>query len=227
MTRAGGRSLLVLRPEPGASVTAAVADALGFAAIVAPLFTVRAVDWSPPATPPRAVLLTSANAARLGGAGLQTLSRLPLYAVGESTAAAARDAGFTRIAIGTAGIDAIVGQARRDGIDRLLHLAGREHRPPDDARVAIERRIVYASDAVTSLPEAARAALPQAIALLHSPRAAALFATLVDPGNISIVAISAAARDAAGPGWRAIAVADRPTDASLLAAAAKLCDHGG
>jgi len=68
--------------------------------------------------------------------------------------------------------------------------------------------------------------LPDAIALLHSPRAAALLATLVDPSEISIAAISATTRDAAGDGWRAAIVADRPTDASLLAAAAKLCDHG-
>jgi uroporphyrinogen-III synthase len=225
MTRAGGRALLVLRPGPGASATAAAAETLGFAAIVAPLFVVRAVDWSPPATPFQAVLMTSANAARLGGAALDALTGMPLYAVGESTAAAARDAGFTRIVAGAGGIDAIVAQAARDGVSRLLHLAGRDHRPPDDARVAIERRTVYASDAVTSLPEVARAALPHATALLHSPRAAALFATLVEPGEILIATISAATRDAAGPGWRAVAVADRPTDTSLLAAAAKLCDH--
>ena len=221
------RTLLVLRPEPGATATATAADALGFTAIVAPLFVMRPVAWSRPATPARALLMTSANAARFGGAEMRALAGLPLYAVGEATAAAARDAGFTRIAVGADGVDAIVERAERDGIDRLLHLAGREYREPASGSVVIERRIVYAADAVTSLPDAARATLPDAVVLLHSPRAAALFATLVDPVGISIAAISAATREAAGTGWRAVAVADRPADASLLAAAAKLCDHDG
>ena len=81
---------------------------------------------------------------------------------------------------------------------------------------------------MTALPEAARAALPDAIALLHSPRAARRCSRRWStPRDIAIAAISAATRDAAGAGWRAVAVADRPTDAALLAAAAKLCDHGG
>ncbi len=110
----------------------------------------------------------------------------------------------------------------------LLHLAGREHRPPaTDTGIAIARRVVYAADAVTALPEAARAALPDTVVLLHSPRAAALFATLVDPSGIAIAAMSSATRAAAGEGWRTVAIAERPTDASLLAAAAKLCDQRG
>jgi len=217
--------LLVLRPQPGAAVTAAAASASGFAAIVAPLFVVRPVDWSVPSPLPPAILMTSANAARHGGRVLAPLTEMPLYAVGEATAAAAREAGFARVVVGTQGVDAIVAQAARDGIRDLLHLAGRDHRAPEDALVGIRRRVVYAADAVTALPEAAQAALPGAIVLLHSPRAATLFATLVDPRALSVAAISPAVRAAAGGGWRAAAIADRPTDASLLAAAAKLCDQ--
>jgi uroporphyrinogen-III synthase len=221
------RPLLVLRPEPGAASTVAAAAALGFAAIVAPLFTIRPLDWLRPTTHPQALLMTSANAARHGGKALADLVDLPVYAVGEATAAAARSAGFSRIVAGTDGVDAIAERARRDGIDRLLHLAGRDYRAPGHASLPIDRRLVYAADAVTSLPHVAAAALPDAIVLLHSPRAAALFATLVDPRALSIAAISVATRAAAGEGWRATAVADRPTDASLLAAAAKLCDQRG
>ena len=227
MTRTKRRALLVLRPEPGASATAAATDALGFVAIVAPLFTVRPLDWSMPATRPEALLMTSANAARHGGSGLAALIDLPLYAVGEATAAAARARGFGHVVVGDDGVDAIVARARADGITDLLHLAGREHRPPAAGDIALARRLVYAADAVTSLPAPAAVALPEAIALLHSPRAAALFATLVAPARIAIVAISPATRAAAGEGWRAAATAAQPTDASLLAAAAKLCDQRG
>ena len=59
-----------------------------------------------------------------------------------------------------------------------------------------------------------------AAALLHSPRAAALFAALIDDARIGradirLVAISPAAAAAAGPGWRSVAVAPAPetTDA--------------
>ncbi len=218
-------TLLVLRPEPGATATQAAARALGLTAVAAPLFEVRPLDWTPPITAPDAVLMTSAQAARLGGKGLAALRDRPLYAVGEATAAAARTAGFTHVIVGEAGVDAIVARAEAEGVRRLLHLAGREHRAPTDTAVTIERRLVYAAEAVSALPEAALAALPDPIALLHSPRAAALFASLVDPRTIRIAAISPATRDAAGDGWRAIAVAEQPSDASLLAAAAKLCNH--
>jgi uroporphyrinogen-III synthase len=211
--------LLVLRPEPGAAATVAAARAMGLDAVAAPLFTVRAVDWAPPVELPDAVLMTSANAARLGGPGLAALSDRPLYAVGAATAEAARAAGFRHVVAGSNDVEAIVTQAHADGIGRLLHLAGREHRG-----LPMDRCIVYVADPVDVLPEAARTALPEAVALLHSPRAARLFATLVDPAAVRIAAISAAARDAAGPGWQATAVAEQPTDASLLAAAAKLCN---
>jgi len=220
------RPLLVLRPEPGASTTVAAAHALGLRAIAAPLFIIQPLDWALPERMPEAVLMTSANAARLAGPALDRLIDLPLYAVGEATAAAARDRGFTQIIAGEGGIDAIVARAAADGVGRLLHLAGREHRVPAEDAPIVEQRIVYAADAVSTLPAAAAHVLPDAVALLHSPRAAALFATLVDRCAVRIAAISPAARAAAGHGWREMAVADRPTDASLLAAAAKLCNHG-
>jgi len=218
-------ALLVLRPEPGATATRRAAEALGLTTIVAPLFEVRPLEWTPPAEPPQAVLMTSAHAARLGGEELRPLLDRPLYAVGEATAVAARGAGFTHVRVGEAGVDAIVARAEADGIRHLLHLTGREHRAPLDTSLTIERRLVYAAEAVTTLPEAARAALPHAIALLHSPRAAALFASLVDRQGLRIAAISAATREAAGEGWKSVAIAEQPTDASLLAAAAKLCNH--
>lgn len=216
------RPLVVLRPEPGASATLAAAREIGLEAIAAPLFVVRAVAWTPPAERPDAVLMTSAHAARLGGRGLAALTALPLYAVGAATAVAARAAGFARVVAGDGDVDAIVARARAEGVGTLLHIAGREHRVPEAAS-GIARRIVYAADAVAALP-----ALPaDPVVLLHSPRAAARFSALtLDRSGIAIVAISAAALSAAGTGWAAAVVAERPSDPALLAAAAKLCDQG-
>ncbi|HEY0269459.1 MAG TPA: uroporphyrinogen-III synthase [Sphingomonas sp.] len=226
------RPLLVLRPEPGAAATRAAARARGLEAVAAPLFATRPIDWTLPDPLPAAVLMTSANAAHLGGAGLAALTGLPLYAVGPATARAARAAGFTDIVGGAGGIDAILARAAMDAVTPLLHLAGREHHLPAAPPLPIVRRIVYAADAADRLPAGARAVLPGAIVLLHSARAAATFARLLDAagiarGAVAIAAISPAARAAAGDGWRATIVADQPDDAALLAAAAKLCDQGG
>jgi uroporphyrinogen-III synthase len=63
-----------------------------------------------------------------------------------------------------------------------------------------------------------------ALALVHSPRAGALLARLVaDRDAVAVAAISDAASDAAGEGWRAKAVAAAPSDEALLELAAKLC----
>jgi uroporphyrinogen-III synthase len=225
------RTLLLLRPEPGATATLAAARALGLEAIAAPLFVTRPIAWTPPDPLPSALLMTSASAPRHGGPDLAAFTALPVYAVGEATAEAARIAGFATVVTGEAGVDTILARAATDGITSLLHLAGREHHPPSDPPLPVVRRIVYAADAVDRLPAEARAVLPDAIALLHSARAAATFTRLLDAagiarGTVAIAAISQAARAAAGAGWRAAIVADRPRDAALLAAAAKLCDQG-
>jgi uroporphyrinogen-III synthase len=225
------RPLLILRPQPGAAATAARIAERGGNAIVAPLFSVVPLAWSPPdAAEVDAVLLTSAAALRHGGAALAGLTHLPAFAVGAATAAAAREAGFIDVVTGARDAAAVVAPAAAAGFRRLLHLAGREHIGVVHPGVTILRRIVYAADAETRLPDAAVGALAQgAVALFHSPRAGALFRALLapaglEPGTIRIAAISPAALTAAGPGWNAAVAAARPDDAALLAAAACLCD---
>ena len=225
------RRLLVLRPEPGASETLARAAALDWDVAKAPLFTAAPCDWVVPDPGAfDAVMITSANAARLGGDGLRHLVGLPLYAVGAASAQAARQAGFADVRAGDRDAAALLCRAAEDGVARLLHLAGREHRDAAHDAIRIERRIVYGVDAVEVLPPEARAALKgDAVALLHSPRAAALFGTLIDRAglgrpDVRIAAISPAALDAAGPGWSAAIAAAEPTDQALLAAAARLCE---
>ena len=209
--------LLIVRPRPGADESAARARALGLAPIVAPLFETRPLDWAPPDPGGfDAILLTSANAARLGGEGLRPLLALPCYAVGERTAEAARAAGFTDVRTGPSDGSALAAMAERDGATSLLHLGGRDH-------VAIggaTHIAVYASERAGALPPD----LGEALILLHSARAASLLAELAaDRGRIAIAAISAQVAQAAGAGWKSVAVADAPRDEALLELAAKLC----
>ena len=220
------RRLIILRPELGASASVERARQMGLEAVAVPLFEVEPVGWHPPdARSFDAVLLTSANAARCGGAGLQGLRGLPVHAVGQATAEAAREAGFGIATVGTAGATTLL-RSIAPG-QRLLHLTGDHRSEVDDAGHEIMRIVVYRSRALeraVGLEQAQRA-----VVALHSPRAGARFAELADAigldrSTIKLVAISEAAAEAAGDGWEAVAVADKPDDSSLLALALKLCD---
>jgi uroporphyrinogen-III synthase len=213
--------LLILRPQPGASETAARAVEKGLEPVVAPLFAIEPVDCGP-VDPARydSILLTSANGARHVPTGL---TGLPCFAVGDGTAAAARRAGFSDIRVGPSDGAAAAAMIAATGLERALHPCGREHFPVEAAGVAIERRIVY-----SAVPTAPRGFAGPAVAMIHSPRAGARFAKLAeDKSAIAIAAISAAAAEAAGAGWAAMAIAAEPRDQALLELAAKLCNTGG
>lgn len=220
------RPLLILRPQPGADETAARARALGLEPVVAPLFAVRPLAWEPPDPAAfDAVLLTSANAAREAGPALARFTDLPCWAVGEATAAAAREAGFTDVRTGAGDGTALVQAAAEAGISRVLHLHGREHVPLAWPGLGVESRAVYAAEAAVELPDAARRP-GTAVALVHSPRAGARFAALAEEKrSIAIAAISRAAAAAAGNGWAEVAVAAAPRDEALLELAVKLCHN--
>jgi uroporphyrinogen-III synthase len=212
--------LLILRPEPGASETAARAAAMGLDPVVAPLFAITAVA-GPPVEPGRyqAVLLTSANGARHAPAGATALR---CFAVGERTAKAARAAGFADVATGPCDGAAAAAMMAAAGVASALHLCGRDHVAIEAEGVEIERRIVYSADPVPHERFEGPAA-----AMIHSARAGSRFAELAgDRAGIAIAAISPAAAAAAGAGWAAKAVAAAPRDQALLELAAKLCNHG-
>ena len=213
--------VVVLRPEPGASETAARARQLGLEPILMPLFDVEPVEWEAPDPAGfDALLVTSANAIRCGGERLTELRTLPAHAVGEATAQAARDAGFEVATVGEGGVDELL-----DSLDpsmRLLHLCGEDWREPQAPRQAVTPLTVYRSK---ERPHVDVSAAEGAIVLMHSPRAARRFAELSsERGSTSIAAISAAAAEAAGNGWDHVAIAEQPNDHALLALAARLCN---
>ncbi len=221
--------LLVVRPEPGNARTLAAARAPGLEARGVPLFEVQPLTWEPP-DPARfdAMLLGSANAVRHGGAALAKYLALPVYAVGATTAAAARDAGFTIAACGEGGLQKLLPQLVADGRTRVLRLSGEAHvalDPPPE--VGIETAVVYAARA---LPLPADAVPPEgAVVVLHSGEAARHFAVEcdrlgLDRSRIALACLAPRIADAAGEGWAAKRVA--PTDeAALLALARDLCQN--
>ncbi len=184
-----------------------------------PLFALHPLAWTPPKPDAfDALLMTSAAAVRHTGPGLAMLARLPVVAVGEATAAAARAAGLTIAVVGDEGASVAIALARAGGLTRLLHLAGRERTPDAPGVTAIP---VYAGDPLPIASGATRPLAQGRTALLHSTRAARRFAELVDRDGVpraavTIAALSPTVLAAAGGGWRTGLAADRPTDAALL-----------
>ncbi|WP_404335831.1 uroporphyrinogen-III synthase [Sphingomonas sp. MMS12-HWE2-04] len=217
------RAIVVLRPEPGNRATAAAIEARGRRAIRLPLFEIRAVSWQAP-DPSRfdALLLTSANAVRHAGAQLGAFAPLPVHAVGEVTAQAARRAGLDVVAAGNSGVESLLAAGR---FTRALHLAGRDRTLAPGGPIA-EIHTVYASEALPIPPEALLQ-LEDGIALVQSARAGARLAELLAPEvriTIRIVAVSQAAARACGEAWERIHVSARPSAEAMIEAAIALAD---
>ena len=221
--------LVIIRPEPGASKTMALAQRQGWNVIKRPLFAVRPVSWklSDPSMYD-ALIIGSANAVRHGGGGLHTLKHLPVYAVGNTTAQEAADYGFEIAHAGAGGIAELLPRIAEDGCKRLLWLSGRDHVPLPDHALTIDQTEVYSSGALP-MPDDLRTALSNpAVILLHSARAATHFRAECENARIDISRLSLACfgprvTEAAGPGWAQISTAKKHSDKALLAVAQQLC----
>ncbi|UYY57294.1 uroporphyrinogen-III synthase [Sphingomonas sp. S2-65] len=222
------RPFAVLRPEPGNRIMAAAVEARGRRAIRLPLFQIAPVAWDAPAPDAfDALILTSANAVRQAGRGLDGLRGLPVYAVGASTAESAERAGFRIAQIGRSGAAELVRAAEAAGIRRALHLAGRE-RTLEPSGIVADIRTVYASEELPVSAEAA-ARLSGSIALVQSARAGERLADIVDAhaidrATIALVAMSEACARSAGTGWKVVHTAREPSPEALLDVAIALAD---
>ncbi|MGY3607749.1 MULTISPECIES: uroporphyrinogen-III synthase [unclassified Bradyrhizobium] len=94
-------AVLVTRPQGDGEATADSLRSLGFEVLLAPVLRFEVLPFQEDdAADYDAVIVTSANALRAAAPQLagHALLRLPLFAVGEHTAAAAREAGFGEVA---------------------------------------------------------------------------------------------------------------------------------
>ena len=225
--------VVVTRPEPDGKRTATALRALGHEVLVAPLMAVQKVaadlsgHWG-------AVIVTSANApnAIADNAATTALIKLPLFAVGQRSAAAARDAGFTNVTSAGGDVRDLVrtlGAQRPDAAAPLLYLAG-EDRAADlvgelSARgIAAEMRVVYRA-ATAPFPSALIEALKagEVDAVLHfSRRSAENYAAGARQAGIAGPALAVrhlclsaqAAEPLAGAGK--VKIAARPDEAALI-----------
>ena len=236
-------AVLVTRPYPDSESTAAALRTRGLEPLLAPVLRFEVVPL--PAgfdADAAAVLVTSANALRAVEPQLRghVVSKLPLFAVGEHSAAAARRAGFAKVfsADGDAAAlrDLVLGHIRAGRVKAgpLLHLAGETVARDLVAElgahgVEVTSRIVYRMVAMDRLPEAVRTAFAagQIDAVLHySARSAQAFlqAARADGIEISALAVAqcciskAVAQVLHEAGAARVMVASAPNENALLAA---------
>jgi len=129
-------AVLVTRPLPDGETTAAELRARGFEVVAAPMLRFEAFGFGGEAEAPYGgIIVTSANAVRAIESKLagSPLLKLPLFAVGERTAAVARTAGFAKLysADGDAAAlrDLVIETAKAKKLKKkspLLYLAGEE-----------------------------------------------------------------------------------------------------
>ncbi|MBI0536745.1 uroporphyrinogen-III synthase [Roseomonas sp. KE2513] len=229
---AGAPACLITRPEPGAAATAARVASLGWRPILAPALVLTPLPM-PPAPAAQAALVASAAAVPALAAACPL--GLPLLAVGEGTAEAARAAGFATVfaAGGDAESLAALAAARLAlGDGPLLLAAGRGYGDDLAASLttrgfALIRREAYVAAEAAELPAPARAALVAGsvrAALFLSPRSARATASLLRSAGLSgaatairAVALSGrVARALDGLPWGGLDVAARPDQDTLL-----------
>jgi uroporphyrinogen-III synthase len=228
--------LLVTRPEPDASRTAAALRARGHAVDIAPMMAIVPAAQPSALPKPAAIVVTSRNAVRAidDWPAAKQWRTLPLFAVGTATAELARAGGFADVRVANGNAGELVDLIRRTfdpARGTMLYAAGHD-RSADLAAMlpgyAIATIEAYRGVAATALPapvaDAIRAGAYGA-ALFFSRRTAAIFSGLVSVNaleaamrQIVFLALSAAVGEplnALHP--RATKVARRPDEESMLA----------
>ncbi len=227
---------LITRPQPDAGAFAAECRAADVEPIVAPLMEMVFLDAIVAIENAGALAFTSANGVR-AFARQSGLRDWPVFAVGEASAAAAREAGFETVHAAGGDVQSLAAfiAAEKETLrGDVLHIAG-THLAGDlaallkAAGVGARRATLYEMRAVPVLPDAAREAIvgpsPADWAAFFSPRTAALFVELVEAAGLerqlkTIVAacLSDAVADAARAlPWKDVRVASRRDAGAMIA----------
>jgi uroporphyrinogen-III synthase len=222
----------VTRAHPGAEATAARLRAMALEPLVAPLLEVRVTaEVAPDVSGVGSLAFSSANGVA-AFARLSPARDLPVYAVGDATAEAARRAGFGAVRSADGDVAAlarlILADPARPAGD-VLHLCPAE--PAGDlvgtlaaAGVQARRAALYATLAVETLP-APVAAVGRAgrlgAVLVHSPKAAKALTALAQAdawltGLRGCCLSEACAGPLRAAGFAALRVAPSPREEALL-----------
>lgn len=200
-------SALVTRPEPGASELArALSVVRGLKVFKAPLLRIESTGEAPsPASGANALLITSPQAIPY----TEGVATLPVYAVGDASAQAARAAGLHVAAVGPGVADHRLIEAIPQETNLLhlcgVHLSSDLAGPFDAAGISYTRIAVYEAKQAEGLPAEGQSFLHTDGAkrvLLFSARTAEAFARAAGPhhrdlGSPPLTALCASERVAA------------------------------
>ncbi|MDX1580817.1 MAG: uroporphyrinogen-III synthase [Alphaproteobacteria bacterium] len=226
--------LLITRPEEDAAPLAQQLEAAGHQCLIEPLLI---IDFPEPPVlgldQVQAVLLTSANGARALAKATKRYELL-ILAVGEATAAAAREAGFSNIGTAAGDVEALIQlvQIMLPQGAPLLHVAGSVTRGRLAERLRelgydARREVLYEARAVEALSGRAFQAIKQQSldgVLLFSPRTAKLFVRLLETHGLlqairgvqAYCLSRAVAEELAGLPFSACHIAEAPTQQALI-----------
>jgi uroporphyrinogen-III synthase len=132
------------------------------------------------------------------------------------------------MSVGTSDATEALGLAAKAGYRRLLWLAGEDHRSLEpEPDLTVDTIVCYASDPINLPGNAAKLIMDAGAVALHSPLAAKAFADTtealdLDRSSITLAAFSSMIAEAAGTGWRAVAIASAPSDSAMLSALTSL-----
>ena len=228
--------LLVTRPRAEAQRTAQELARRGYDALIAPMLDIEPVDAAFDTASLDAIIMTSGNAARslpVSDPSFRHLLKLPVLTVGDQTAQAAREAGFSDVVSAdgdAADLVSLIRSRLRKTDARLLYLAGNDRSRDLAADLAadgihIETVIVYSANAAARLPDDAQQALRDgtiAGVLHYSRRSTAIFLECADAGGLDVsrlchYCLSARASEPLSlRGFKSIRIAPRPDEAALL-----------
>jgi len=231
--------VLVTRAAGAAESLAARLAERGHQIVIEHLMTIRFRPEAAPSIGPlldgvQAILFTSANGVR-AFAQATTRRDFRAFAVGDATAAAARDIGFADVTSAGGAVDDLARLAigrLKPKAGALFHAAaavtaGDLQGQLEAAGFSVRRAVLYEAVESQRLSDATREAIARHeidAALFFSPRNAATFvrlATGLEEGSQHMVAValsSAVAEKLAPLPWRRLAVASAPNEAALLAA---------
>jgi uroporphyrinogen-III synthase len=234
---------LVTRPDEDAAPLAAALAERGVDVTLEPLLAIRPLPEAPiDLAGVQALLFTSANGVRsfaelAGGRALAGWRELPVFAVGNATAAAARNAGFAQVE-SAAGDVAALAKLVTERLDpkagALFHAAGSAVAGDlagllEQAGFTLRREMLYEARPADQLSPATVTNLSNGwfdLVLFFSPRTAATFVALARAagegvvtgcGKAAALCLSPAVAAAAGElPWREVQAAARPELSALL-----------
>lgn len=227
--------LLVTRPAEDAAPLAKLLEERGHEVTLEPLLKIEPIESAAlDVDGVQALLFTSANGVRVF-AGLSSERQLPVYAVGDSTARAASEAGFSRIESASGDVEDLARLVREKcypARGALLHpaasqLAGDLASLLGGQGFEVRRAVIYEAKATTALtPETIQRFQNGLIdgVLFFSPRTAESFASLAVKANIkdrlsqtSAFALSRAVAERLRElPFRSLRVAAKPEQSALL-----------